>query len=75
MSDGDVGSNRSGMDPWQGLGVIDTYHYLHPLRRGYTYYPRMRKFGESCDRVDMILISKSLTSMLKTAGMHATPQE
>lgn len=55
-----------------GLGMIDTFRHLHPQQRGYTYYPRTRKFGDSCDRVDMMLISKSLTPFLEEAGMHET---
>ncbi|KAI7218861.1 DNase I-like protein [Hortaea werneckii] len=58
-----------------GLGMVDTFRYLHPDTSGYTYYPRGRNFGESCDRVDMILISKSLRDSLMSAGMHETPAE
>lgn len=53
-----------------GLGMIDSFRYLHPDKKSYTFYPRTRVFGESCDRVDMILLSKSLESHLKEAGMH-----
>ncbi|KAK4550464.1 hypothetical protein LTR36_000043 [Oleoguttula mirabilis] len=57
-----------------GLGMIDTFRFLHPDKRGYTYHPRGRKvFGESCDRVDMIIISASLEKELTEAGMHETP--
>ncbi|RMY56525.1 hypothetical protein D0863_12945 [Hortaea werneckii] len=58
-----------------GLGMVDTFRHLHPDTSGYTYYPRGRSFGESCDRVDMILISKSLRDSLMSAGMHETPAE
>ncbi|KAI7530980.1 DNase I-like protein [Hortaea werneckii] len=58
-----------------GLGMVDTFRHLHPDTSGYTYYPRGRSFGESCDRVDMILISKSLRDSLTSAGMHETPAE
>lgn len=58
-----------------GLGMVDTFRHLHPETSGYTYYPRGRSFGESCDRVDMILISKSLQDTLMSAGMHETPAE
>ncbi|KAI6851440.1 DNase I-like protein [Hortaea werneckii] len=59
----------------RGLGMVDTFRHLHPETSGYTYYPRGRSFGESCDRVDMILISKSLQDSLMSAGMHETPAE
>ncbi|GAB7359927.1 hypothetical protein MBLNU230_g7453t1 [Neophaeotheca triangularis] len=58
-----------------GLDMIDTFRFLHPIQKGYTYYPRTRKFGESCDRVDMILLSRSLEDALVAAGMHETPAE
>lgn len=55
-----------------GLGMIDTFRHLHPEQNAYTYYPRSKNFGDSCDRVDMIMISKGLASILKEAGMHQT---
>lgn len=58
-----------------GLAMIDTFRHLHPGKKGYTYYPRTKAFGQSCDRVDMILISQSLVDRLKTAGMHETAAE
>ncbi|KAK5138540.1 hypothetical protein LTR08_000128 [Meristemomyces frigidus] len=56
-----------------GLGMIDTFRFLHPSKKAYTYYPRGKPFGESCDRVDMIIISASLRDNLVEAGMHETP--
>lgn len=58
-----------------GLGMIDAFRTLHPKQKGYTYYPRTRNFGDSCDRVDMILISGDLETSLVDAGMHSTPAE
>ena len=55
-----------------GLGMIDTFRYLHPDKKGYTYYPRTKSFGESCDRVDMILVSRKLVGYVVEAGMHET---
>lgn len=56
-----------------GLDMIDTFRDLHKTRAGYTYYPRGKPFGSSCDRVDMILASRTLLEQLAAAGMHATP--
>lgn len=60
-----------------GLNMIDSFRHLHPKTKGYTYYPHTkgRVFGSSCDRVDMILLSRKLESNLKEAGMHATPAD
>ncbi|KAI7261091.1 DNase I-like protein [Hortaea werneckii] len=66
--------NMNSTEP-SGLGMVDTFRHLHPETSGYTYYPRGRNFGESCDRVDVILISKSLQDSLMSAGMHETPAE
>lgn len=57
------------------LGMIDTFRYLHPEQKSYTYYPRSKTFGDSCDRVDMILVSEALKGNLREAGMHETPSE
>lgn len=57
------------------LEMIDTFRHLHPDQKSYTYYPRTRTFGESCDRVDLILISKKLGARLVRAGMHETIAE
>lgn len=72
-----IGKEHSddGSEAIPGLGMIDTFRHLHPDKRGYTFYPRTRGFGESCDRVDLILISKELEPFLKGAGMHETPAE
>ncbi|KAK0299428.1 hypothetical protein LTS00_001871, partial [Friedmanniomyces endolithicus] len=58
-----------------GLAMVDTYRKLHPTTRGYTYYPRGRIFGESCDRVDMIIVSKSLGAYVSEAGILETAAE
>lgn len=55
-----------------GLEMADTFRSLHPDTKGYSYYPRGRSFGESCDRVDMILCSRSLEARCTEAGMLAT---
>lgn len=55
-----------------GLDMVDTFRSLHPDKKGYSYYPRGRSFGESCDRVDMILCSRTLATSCTEAGMLAT---
>lgn len=59
----------------RSLAMIDTFRSLHPTEKGYSYYPRGRAFGESCDRVDMILCSRSLGTNCIEAGMLATPAD
>jgi len=58
-----------------GLDMADTFRSLHPDKKGYSYYPRGRSFGESCDRVDMILCSRSLEARFTEAGMLVTAAE
>lgn len=55
-----------------GLDMVDTFRQLHPESKGYSYYPRGRLFGESSDRVDMILCSRSLAKGCTEASMVAT---
>lgn len=43
-----------------GLRAVDIFRLKHGERRKYTYHPRGRNWGESCDRVDLILVSRSL---------------
>ncbi|GIZ46826.1 hypothetical protein CKM354_000993500 [Cercospora kikuchii] len=57
------------------LHMIDSFRYLHPLQAGYTYYPRHTEFGRSCDRVDLIMLSRSLKPHLISAGIMATPAD
>ena len=57
----------------ESLQMIDTFRHLHRERAGFTYYPRQTSFGSSCDRVDLIMLSKVLGRYLKQAGMDATP--
>jgi len=54
------------------LSMVDTFRSLHPDTKGYSYYPRGKAFGDSCDRVDMILCSQSLAAKCTEAGMLAT---
>ncbi|KAK5715747.1 hypothetical protein LTR17_016657 [Elasticomyces elasticus] len=58
-----------------GLGMIDTFRFLHPTTRAYSYYPRGKVFGESCDRVDMILVSRLLSKFVAEAGILETQAE
>ena len=55
------------------LGMIDTFRALHPDEKAYSYYPRGRPFGSSCDRVDMILCSSDIGPHCKEACILATP--
>ncbi|KAG9772807.1 DNase I-like protein, partial [Aureobasidium melanogenum] len=43
-----------------GMRGIDIFRHIHGDTRKYTYYPRGPRWGESCDRVDLIVVSRSL---------------
>ncbi|KAK6438020.1 hypothetical protein LTR95_005781 [Oleoguttula sp. CCFEE 5521] len=62
----------AGHPPITGLGMVDAFRQLHPNTRAYSYYPRGRPFGSSCDRVDMILCTPRLAASC-TASILATP--
>jgi exonuclease III len=65
-------SRTSGKVVNDGLDMADTFRLLHPDEKGHSYYPRGKIFGESCDRVDMILCSHSLATSCIEAGVLAT---
>ncbi|EXJ85601.1 hypothetical protein A1O1_05967 [Capronia coronata CBS 617.96] len=44
----------------KGMHGIDIFRHLHGDTKKYTYHPRGRRWGESCDRVDLIVVSRSL---------------
>ncbi|KAI1617307.1 exodeoxyribonuclease III [Exophiala viscosa] len=47
-----------------GLSAVDVFRHKHGNRQKYTYHPRGRNWGESCDRVDLIVVSRSLVDPL-----------
>lgn len=55
-----------------GLQMVDSFRELHFSEAGHTYYPRQTPFGSSCDRVDLIMLSKVPRRSLKQAGMMET---
>lgn len=68
-------SKASGEKNDVSLDMMDTFRSLHPDKKGYSYYPRGKTFGDSCDRVDMVLCSRSLAHRCTKAGMLATPAD
>ena len=49
--------------------MIDTYRSLHGQERKYLYRPRGVPWGSSCDRVDLILTSRTLGQNLLEADI------
>jgi exonuclease III len=43
-----------------GLNGVDIWRKMHEQERRYTYYPRSRKWGSSCDRVDYFIAGRRL---------------
>jgi exonuclease III len=41
-----------------GLGGVDVWREMHEGERRYTYYPRSREWGTSCDRVDFFVLGR-----------------
>ncbi|KAF2103782.1 DNase I-like protein [Rhizodiscina lignyota] len=60
-----------------GLRAVDVWRALKKDERKYTYYPRGREWGSSCDRVDLILASRKLweDGDVLDAGILDSPQE
>ena len=52
--------NTKFFDSEDGMQALDSYRHLNPKKKKYTYHPRNRDWKSSCDRVDMIILSKQL---------------
>lgn len=47
-----------------GMHGIDVFRHLHGDEKKFTYRPRGRNWGDSCDRVDLIMVSRALVEDL-----------
>lgn len=56
---------------------VDVFRALHGEERRYTYHPRTKQWGASCDRVDLIIASKRLwdAGRVRGAGICDSPLE
>lgn len=57
------------------LQAIDSFRHLNPDTKKYTYHPRNREWRSSCDRVDLILVSRTLGPSLLRADILESPAE
>ncbi|KAK4097808.1 DNase I-like protein [Parathielavia hyrcaniae] len=59
------------------LDAVDVFRAMHGHERRYTYYPRTKEWGTSCDRVDMVFVSRRLweAGRVVATGILDTPQE
>jgi len=63
---GRVDNERAGVEVggWEVEGecldAVDVWRAVYGAERKYTYYPQGREWGTSCDRVDMVFVSKGL---------------
>lgn len=78
--DGNLGGDGVEGDENKGercLDLVDVWRAMHGDERKYTYYPRTREWGSSCDRVDMALVSRRLweAGRVKKTEILDTPQE
>jgi len=53
------------IDNPDGLKAVDSFRYLHPTTRKYTWISTSKPWLSSCDRVDHILVSRSLTDTIE----------
>ncbi len=52
----------------KGLRGIDVFRHLHGDAKRFTYHSRGRMWGESCDRVDLIIVSQGLNTLRAIMG-------
>ncbi|TPX07175.1 uncharacterized protein E0L32_010878 [Thyridium curvatum] len=59
------------------LNGVDIFRAIHGDRKQYTYHPRTRDWGSSCDRVDLIIVSQHLwrSGRVVGTGILDSPQE
>lgn len=50
----------SQMDGEAGMSGVDAFRWLHGAERKFTYYGRGVEWGSSCDRVDLVVLSRGL---------------
>lgn len=60
-----------------GLDGLDTWRQMHGDERRYTYFPRNRKWGSSCDRVDYIIAGRGFweKELVKACGILDSEEE
>ena len=59
----------------EGFDGVDTFRHTHGSEERYSYYPRNRPWGSSCDRVDLIITSRSLANSVVAAGICDNPRD
>lgn len=53
----------------RGLNAIDTFRHVNGDLRKYSWHSRTREWGTCCDRVDLVLASRSLEDSIAGAGI------
>ena len=56
---------KEGQQNWQG---VDVWRAMNPDTRRFTYFPRSRDWGSSCDRVDYVIAGKRLWDTGRVTG-------
>ncbi|KAK3487502.1 Endonuclease/exonuclease/phosphatase [Neurospora hispaniola] len=59
------------------LDAVDVFRAKYGMEKRYTYYPNRGEWGSSCDRVDMVFVSKEVwgDGRVIDTGILDTPQE
>lgn len=55
--------NERFFDGEMGMRAVDTFRHIHGDERKYSYHPRGIEWGSSCDRVDLIMVSRALCDL------------
>ncbi|KAK8133443.1 DNase I-like protein [Apiospora sp. TS-2023a] len=58
-----------------GMDGIDTFRHVHGSERRYSYHPRGQPWGSSYDRVDLIVVSRTLENGIVDAGICDSPPD
>lgn len=72
---GQTGLSATNEGRLRGFDGIDTFRHTHGSTRKYSYHSRGVSWGSSCDRVDLIIASRTLSRSIANAGIYDSPRD
>ncbi|KAI1870220.1 hypothetical protein JX265_006390 [Neoarthrinium moseri] len=69
------GTQSDTNDILRGFDGLDTFRHVHGDEQRYSYHPRGVLWGSSCDRVDLVVGSRSLSRNIIDAGICDSPRD
>ncbi|CCC09103.1 hypothetical protein SMACR_03068 [Sordaria macrospora] len=72
-----LGPGKQDMEKEKCLDAVDVFRAIYGMEKRYTFYSQSNVWGTSCNRVDMVIVSKQLweDGRVIDTGILNTPQE